>query len=239
MCMTRLIAAGFLGMALAIGGTSGTSFGQTRSPNAAPVAPATTTGSATTTRPKRPALTEVISGKKVDFDFEAATPSEVLDFMGKSFDVTIENAYRQQLTDILTIKLKSLGALEAVNIVNLGLQTKGYAVVPSVRTDEKTPRVALTVLQIKPNAGDAAPVFIGMDPSAIPEGNEMRTQIITVKNVDLEKYRDMITAVLGKQASININADTKTLMVTDTSTHVRSLVSMLQLLDGQGATGGK
>lgn len=242
MNMTGPVASRWLGMVLAVGGMAVATFGQTAPQGAPPTnaatRPAPTAASDPASRPRRPTVAEVLSKKKVKFEFAAATANEVLAFMGQQFDAKIENAFAQELDDRLTINTE-LSATEAINILNSGLQPKGYSVSPSVRTDEGTPRLVLTLLQIKADAGDLTQVFVGMDPAAIPEGNEMRTQIMTVKNVDLEKYKDMITAVLSKQASININVDTKTLMITDTSTHIRSLASLLQVLDNAPAAGGK
>ena len=230
------VAAGLLAMALAVGGMGAAALAQT-APGAPATAPAATAGS--TTRAKRPPLAEVLSRKKVDLDFELVSPSDVLEYLGKSYDAQVENAFRKQLTDRLTIKRTNVDAMEALNLLNLGIQSMGYSVVPTVRTNDGTPQVVLTVVQIKDSAGKQAPVFTGMDPAKIPEGNELRTQIITVKFMDLEKARDLIIAPLSQDASLNIDPDNKTLIVTDTSTHIRSLVNILQVLDKPPATGGK
>lgn len=228
----------FWGMVLAGGCAGAMALGQTM-PQSARATPAPAASNPSATRPKRPSVSEIRSKKTVDFDFEGASVSDILTFMGKSYDVKIEYAFEDRLTDLLTIKRKDVSEAEAVKIMNLAIQSRGYAIVESVRDDEGPPRVALTVLQTKKDAGREAPVYSGNDPEKIPEGNELRTQIITVKNVDLEKHRGMIESALSKDAEITIKPEEKTLIVTDTSTHVHTLVFTLQVLEKLAASDGK
>jgi hypothetical protein len=243
MSMARRIGVSLLAMVFAGSGIGGAVAAQTTASSAttAPASPAASrsapavAASAPATRAKRPAAAEILSRKRVPFDFVAAPLNDVLQFMGKNFDVGIENAY--DLPDLVNVR-NTLDAKQAIDILNTSLQPVGYSVVESVRDDQGTPRVFLTVTQIKKDAGNMMPVFRGMDPAAIPEGEEIRTQIMTVKNLDLEKYRGTITSVC-KDATLEINAETKTLIITDTGTHIHTLAVVLQVLDNQAAAGGK
>jgi type II secretory pathway component GspD/PulD (secretin) len=76
-----------------------------------------------------------------------------------------------------------------------------------------------------------------MDPEKIPEGDEVRTQVIALKNLDLAKARDVVASVLAKNADITVNTDRRTLIITDTATHVHSAVTVLQILENQAAPG--
>jgi type II secretory pathway component GspD/PulD (secretin) len=240
MKMMRILAVGLWGLVIAGSGIGTAVMGQTTATRRAPVAstaPATAT-SGPATRVRKPSVGELLSPKKVHFEFAVASPGEVLEFIGKEFHAKVENAFEKELTDRVSIS-GDFGATEAISSLNAGLRPKGYAINTSVRVEEATPQLVFTIMQIRNDAGNQAQVFVGMDPSQIPEGNELRTQVMTVKNVDLVKYADMLTDVMSDGAAIDINPDTKTVTATDTSTHIRVLAAMLQRLEKQAAAGGK
>jgi len=233
MKITCRLGCGILGVVLCSMSVGNTATAQTASPTPAPTPPPSSAPAATasaTTKPKKPAVADIMPTKSVEFDFEGTSVTDILKFLGKSFDLQVENAFETELSDRLTFRT-SFTAQGAIDMLNTGIQPKGYSIVESVRMEDAGPKVVLTVLQIKKDAGNLVPVYTGMDPAAIPEGSELRTQVMVVKNVNLEKYRETISAVLGKEASININAETKTLIVTDTGTHIHTLASLLQVLD--------
>ena len=154
---------------------------------------------------------------------------EVLDYIATSYDLDIINNY--PLTDRVTMQFGELRAREAINLLNSTVLALGYTIVESVRGDSG--RVVLTVTPIKVDAGTLVSVFYGTDPDKIPEGEARRTQVMTFKAVDPQKATDTIVSVVGKQAEITVNPSTKTIIITDTASHVHTAAAVLQMLEKQ------
>ena len=76
-------------------------------------------------------------------------------------------------------------------------------------------------------------VFNGIDPTQIPDNDELRTQVIPLTHVDPEKARQLVVPVLDQKADITVNAGSKTLIITDTNSRIRTAVSLLQVLEKQ------
>jgi len=222
------IGLGILALALA---ASGAAPGQTAT---APAASGPASNAAPAATPaKKPTVEELLSATKpVSFDFSGKPMQDVLDYVARSFGIEIVNHY--PLTDQVTITLGDLSAREAINILNSSILVLGYTVLESVRGDP--PHVVLTIVPTtKMDAGAPAQVFFGNDPDTIPEGEARRTQVMNVKAADLQKTRDTIVAVVGKQAEITVNPANKTIIITDTASHVHTAAALLQMLEKQAA----
>ena len=129
-------------------------------------------------------------------------------------------------------------AHEALGIVNASIMPYGFLAMETVRLRDDaahTPYGVVTIVATRKDVGASRPVFYGMDPDKVPEGDDIRTQVITLKYLDLVKARDVIASVLAKNADITVNTDRKSLIITDTATHVHSAVTVLQILENQAA----
>jgi type II secretory pathway component GspD/PulD (secretin) len=92
----------------------------------------------------------------------------------------------------------------------------------------------VTVVPTRTDAGTLIPVFQGNDPEQIPEGGDLRTQVMSFKQTDPDKLQTFLATVVDKEAKIAINPGNKTVTITDTSAHVRAAAKLLQLLESQG-----
>jgi type II secretory pathway component GspD/PulD (secretin) len=182
---------------------------------------------------KRLAVDEVLSKKLAAFNFQRAPIADVIKHMAESYDLDINNEY--ELTDNITYIHDDVSARQAINFLNTALLSLGYTVVETVPEGS---RVRLTIVPTKKDAGTLVPLYNGFDPALIPEGNERRTQVMVLKNADVEKARDMIVAIVGKQAEVTVNVPTKTLIITDTATHVHTSAALVTQLEKE-ASGGK
>jgi type II secretory pathway component GspD/PulD (secretin) len=197
-------------------------------------APASVAATTTTSAPaKKPTVDELLANQSaVPFDFTNTPIGDIMDYIAKSYHVQIVNQY--DLSDRLTMKqLGNLTPREAINILNASILALGYAVIESVRGEP--PTVVLTIVPTKKDAGTLVSIYNGNDPAAIPEGEARRTQVMTCTLVDPEKARESILSVVGKQAEITVNASTKTIIITDTSSHVHTAAAVLQMLEKQAA----
>ena len=209
--------------------SAGAALGQTDSAPAVPAATATAPAGAPA---RKPTVEELLSAKKpVAFDFSVAPMQDVMDHVARSYDLEIVNNY--SLTDRVTMQFERLSAREAINILDSSILTLGYTLIESVRGDP--PHVVLTVAPTKADAGRLVPVYYGNDPDQVPEGEARRTQVMTLKAVDPQKANDTLVAVLGKQAEIIVNPSNKTIIITDTSSHVHTAAALLRMLETQAA----
>jgi len=181
---------------------------------------------------KKPTVEELLASRKpVSFDFSVAPMKDVLDFVAKSYGVEIVNNY--PLTDRITLQFADLDARQAINILNSSILALGYTIIESVRGDPA--HVVLTVVPTKADAGTLVPVYYGTDPDRIPEGDARRTQVMAFNAVDPQKAKDALVSVIGKQAEITVNPSNKTIIITDTASHVHIAAALLQMLDKQAA----
>lgn len=228
-------------------------------PLCAQTAPSTTPSSAASTAPQKPSFDQLLAGKTAAFSYTDAPVNTVIDALGKTYGIEVENNYRNNergvsvpvIVDItasrqgealpvplITARISGeISAREALAIVNATIMPYGFAAVETVRlrADTKAPYPVVTILPTRKDAGASRPVFYGMDPKSIPEGDEIRTQVIALKNLELTKAKDIVASVLGKGADITVNEDRKTLILTDTATHIHSAAVVLQILENQAA----
>jgi type II secretory pathway component GspD/PulD (secretin) len=192
----------------------------------APASAPKTTASAPATQPT---VAQLLSSKTAPFDFNDITIPDLMDFISKTYDLDIFNTY--DLKGLVTIKTDNVTARQAINSLNSTILALGYTVVESVRGNP--PRIVLTVVPTRANAGALVPVYYGSNPDKIPEGTEMRTQIMTFSGIDPDKVRTYLSAVINPQADMQVNAASKTITLTDTGSHVHAAASLLQTLEKQ------
>jgi type II secretory pathway component GspD/PulD (secretin) len=191
------------------------------------VTPATTTGPATSAT--RPTVAQLLPGNTATLEFHDATIPQIMDFITKTYGIEIFNEY--SIKGLVTMKSENATARQAINSLNSMILGLGFVLVESVRGEP--PRVVLTVVPTRSDAGSLVPFFYGNDPEKIPEGDDMRTQSMTFSRIDAEKVRTYLSAVIGKQAEISVNPVTKTITLTDTATHVHAAAALLQTLEQQ------
>ncbi len=226
-------------------------------PSTVPAASATAAAAAAS---KKPTFDELLAGKTAPFDYEDTPVNVVIDALGKSYGMEIENNYQNDtsgkpspvIVDLtaatakearpvprVTAKLPgSISAHEAIGVINATIMPLGFAAVESVRLRDDAghaPYAVLTIMATRKDAGESRPVYYGMDADKIPEGDQLRTQVITLKYLDIAKAHDIVASVLAKSADITISPDRKTLIITDTDTHVHSAATVLQILENQAA----
>jgi type II secretory pathway component GspD/PulD (secretin) len=195
-------------------------------------APAPTTAATATSAPaaKKPSVDDLFASRpKARLSFHATPIPDVLSSIAKTYDFDVVNNY--ELTGIVTMDFENMSARDALNSLNGTIVGLGYTFVESVRGEP--PRVVVTVVPTRTDAGTLIPVFQGNDPEQIPEGSDLRTQVMAFKQTDPDKLQTFLATVVGKEAKIAINPGNKTVTITDTSAHVRAAAKLLQLLESQ------
>jgi type II secretory pathway component GspD/PulD (secretin) len=208
-------------------------------PASAPATVATTSAPAV----KKPSVEELLATRPAaPLHFTRTPITAVLQALGKTFALEVVNNYKfttvikdpvtkveQELENIITVNFDSISARDAINSVNGTIVALGYTIVESVRGDP--PSVVLTIVPTRTDAGKLISVYRGNDPEQIPEGDTLRTQIMSYNNTDPDKLRTFLTAVVGKDAKITINPGNQTVTITDTSTHILAAAKLLKVLE--------
>jgi hypothetical protein len=202
------------------------------SPTAGTQPPSTAPSTTTATAPKKATVAELLATRPAaPLHLSNTSIPNALKIVGKTYDLDIINNY--EFAGVVFINYDSLSARQAIDALNAAIAGVGYTIVESVRG--QNPRVVLTVVPTRVDAGAVRPVFEGNDPEKIPEGLDIRTQIMPFGKTDPDKLRTFLAAVIDRDAPLTINPTTKTITITDTSTHVRAAAKLLQLLESQGS----
>jgi type II secretory pathway component GspD/PulD (secretin) len=79
------------------------------------------------------------------------------------------------------------------------------------------------------------PVYTGADPARVPDTDEIRTQVVTLKYADPDKAKEMVATVLDKKAEVVANKAAGTIIITDAAGRIRTALSLIQVLEKQAA----
>jgi general secretion pathway protein D len=112
---------------------------------------------------------------------------------------------------------------EAVNLLNSVLNKNGYA---AIRDGRK-----LTILDKTDAKTRNIPVKIGNDPDAIPDNDEIVTQIIPIRFVEARQLASDLSSFVSPQATIVANEAGNSIVVTDTQSNIKHLMQIIQAVD--------
>jgi type II secretory pathway component GspD/PulD (secretin) len=113
---------------------------------------------------------------------------------------------------------------EAVDLLNSVLNKNGYA---AIRSGERT----LKIMDKSAAKSANNPVRIGSDPSAIPNNDEMVTQIIPLRYVESGQLVTDLSPFVSPQATIIANQAGNSIVITDTQANIRHLAEIIKAID--------
>ncbi|HXR49137.1 MAG TPA: secretin N-terminal domain-containing protein [Candidatus Limnocylindrales bacterium] len=113
---------------------------------------------------------------------------------------------------------------EAVDLLNSVLNKNGYA---AIRDGRK-----LTILDKNDAKTRNIPVKTGNDPDAIPDNDEIVTQIIPIRFVEARQLSSDLASFVSPQATIVANEAGNSIVVTDTQSNIKHLVEIIEAVDG-------
>lgn len=181
--------------------------------NPAP-APAPTVEARSVSRNGEPGLT---------FNFRGAPLETVLNYMSEAagYVIVLESPVRGTV-DMWSAK--PVSREEAVQLLNLALNKNGYTAVAQGRN---------LVVSSKEDAKKRnIPIRTGNDPHEIPDNAEMVMQIIPLRRIDAQQAAVDLGTLLPSTSTITANADSNSLVVTDTNINVKHVVTLVAALDG-------
>ena len=132
----------------------------------------------------------------------------------------------QQTSVTGTINLNSQQPVtpdEAVDALNSALIDKGYVAVRNGRI--------LKIISREGAQKNDLPVIVGSDYKGIPRKDNMVTQIMPVKYVEVAKLVDTLRPLLSDNATIASNDNANAVILTDTQTNIHRIAEIIHALD--------
>jgi len=172
----------------------------------------------------RPSATQptTMPTTRVALKFSDAQVVSVLDKLSADYGFQIAQNEAGSDTRITVISAQPISAEEAISLINSALNSKGYVIVRM--------GMILKVLT-RSHAKEAPPVFYGVDTDQIPDNDDLRTQVMPVGSLDAVKLRTDLTPIVSSNANIMANAASNSLVITDTSTAIKRIATIINSMN--------
>jgi general secretion pathway protein D len=161
------------------------------------------------------------------FNFHGAPLEAVLNYMSDAagFVVVLQTPVTGTV-DMWTTRPVSRD--QAVQLLEIALNKNGYAVSVQGQT---------LVISSKDDAKkENIPIHTGNDPAEIPQTAEMVMQIIPLRHIDATQAAKDLATLIPSSATMTSNADSNSLVVTDTEMNVHHIVEIVAALDTSSET---
>jgi general secretion pathway protein D len=158
----------------------------------------------------------------IAFNFRGAPLETVLNYMSEAagFIIVLDTPVRGTVD---MFSAQPVSREEAVQLLSFALNKNGYASVVQGRT---------IIISSKDDAKKKnLPIRTGNDPEEIPNTAEMVIQIIPLRHLDATTAARDLGSLLPGTASITPNADSNSLLVTDTNINLKQVVTLVNALD--------
>ena len=188
-------------------------------PAAAGERPATTRPAAT--RPAGPGATRQNGG--ILLHFQDASIDAVLDELSSVAGFVVVKDVTKVEGRITLVSKQPVSPEEAVSLLNTVLRKSGYAAVRMGRI--------LKVMTRDKAEKAGVPVFRGNDPLEIEPSDELRTQVIPIRNATAAQLKEDLAPLISTEADFSANASSNSLILTDTAANVRRIVEVVSALD--------
>lgn len=163
------------------------------------------------------------TGKTIQLNFKNTPIETVLEYLSETAGVVVVSG--TTLSDRITVISKSaLDLDEAVALINTILKEKGYTAVMTGRT--------LKVVTLTDAKKMNLPVTSGSNPDDIEPTDEVVTHIIPVRHATATSLVENLSTLIPDTADFSANADTNTLIITDTKANIKRVVEIVSEVDG-------
>ncbi|MSU23430.1 MAG: hypothetical protein EXS32_06340 [Opitutus sp.] len=168
------------------------------------------------------AVTPARGPGELKFNFRGAPLETVLNYMSEAagFIIVLDTPVRGTVD---MYSAQPVSKSEAIQLLNIALSKNGYAAVVQGRT---------IVISSKDDAKKKnLPIRTGNDPEEIPSTAEMFIQIIPLRHLDATTAARDLGSMLPGSSTITANADSNSLLVTDTNINLKQVVTLVNALD--------
>lgn len=179
----------------------------------------------------------------IEFDFDAAELSNVVDFFSKRFNITflfdsILTPLPPQSKSITGIKLSfrtnnPLPKKDAWGLFTTFLHISGFTLVPQPHLG-RTYRVMTTSDPKAPNYAlrEPLPTLIGVNPTLIPDNDSFIRYVYFVRNASIDAVKNIIDAMKSQAAPpLIIFPDIRGILITDRAYNIKTLIEVIEELD--------
>lgn len=177
---------------------------------------------------------EVIPGvggaKTIAMEFYGLDIDHLLRLLSYAAQVTIVKS--EQVTGPITVIAPEPVPLEvAFQILDSVLEVRGYTMVRSSTGIYK-------VLPVAEAIQSGVPIQFGEELGMFPPGDDLRTQVIPLENLDANDLASQLQGLLSENASL-IPTSTNSLIITDTASNIQLALELIAEAEGQLAGGLK
>jgi type II secretory pathway component GspD/PulD (secretin) len=162
------------------------------------------------------------------FNFRGAPLETVLNYLSEAagYVIILETPVRGGSIDMWSAQ--PVSRQEAVQLLNIALNKNGYTATVKGRN--------LIVSSKEEARKKNIPIRTGNDPREIPDNAEMVMQIIPLERIDASQASADLATLLPSSATVTANADSNSLIVTDTQSNIRHIVELISALDGSAGS---
>ncbi|HWH72424.1 MAG TPA: secretin N-terminal domain-containing protein, partial [Candidatus Sulfotelmatobacter sp.] len=152
-------------------------------------------------------------------NFRGAPLEMVLDYLSEAagFIIVLE-AQPKGTVDVWSDQ--PLTRDEACDVLNSALIKNGYAAVRKGRT--------LTIVNRDEAKTHALPVKLGSDPGSIPQTDEMVTQILPVRFIEVAQLVKDLQPLVSARATMTANESANTVAITETQANIHRVAEIIQ-----------
>ncbi len=170
-----------------------------------------------------PALLDATATNCLRLNFRGASLDSVLNYLSEAagFIIVLEAQPRGKV-DVWSGQ--PLTKDEAVELLNTVLNKNGFAAIRRGRT--------LTIINKDEAKTKAIPVHLGAEPESIPETDEMITQIIPVRFVEVTQLLKDLQPLVSSQTSMTANESGNSIVITDTQANIHRVAEVIKCIDG-------
>lgn len=155
-------------------------------------------------------------------NFRNAPLDLVLDYLSKAAGFTI--VLETQVKGTIDVwSNRPVTTKEALDILNGALNKNGYAAIRNGRT--------LTIVSRDSANTSNIPIIQSMNWESIPISDEVATYIIPVRYINAEQLVTTLEPLKPKDMQLTANADSNSMLITDTKTAIRRIAHISSLLD--------
>jgi type II secretory pathway component GspD/PulD (secretin) len=167
------------------------------------------------------------AGGGLRFNFHGAPLETVLDYMSDAAGyVVVLQTPVTGTVDMWTTRPVSRD--QALQLLAIALNKNGYAIDVEGRN---------LIISSKDEAKKQnIPIHTGNDPTEIPQTAEMVMQIIPLRHIDATQAAKDLATLIPSSATMTSNADSNSLVVTDTEMNVHHIVEIVAALDTSSET---
>ncbi|MCJ7749964.1 MAG: hypothetical protein MUQ65_02545, partial [Armatimonadetes bacterium] len=182
------------------------------------------------TAPKLEVIPGVGGAKTIAMEFYGLDIDHLLRLLSYAAQVTIVKS--EQVTGPITVIAPEPVPLEvAFQILDSVLEVRGYTMVRSSTGIYK-------VLPVAEAIQSGVPIQFGEELGMFPPGDDLRTQVIPLENLDANDLASQLQGLLSENASL-IPTSTNSLIITDTSSNIHLALDLIADAEGQLAGGLK